>query len=181
MIIKKFNEMYQDDDTLGTIRDIIESNILDEYDVELENFGWGTQTSFQLNLPYGMEYRRMAYPSILYGYELPSGESIALDKNGEDHDVDLSLYEVTDQFEFLMVELRCSKSYLQENLEIIDKISSSIKMIESMTNLGLVDMSVEFFQNSISSDDYSLLSHINWKNPDMEKLGSFYQLEPAII
>lgn len=33
-MIKKFNEMDSNDDLIGTIRDILNSQILDEFDVE---------------------------------------------------------------------------------------------------------------------------------------------------
>lgn len=52
-MIKKFNEMYSDDTVLETIRDILDSQILDEFDVELGKFGWSVETKLIYNPPYG--------------------------------------------------------------------------------------------------------------------------------
>lgn len=52
-MIKKFNEMYSDDNVLETIRDILDSQILDEFDVELGKFGWSVETKLIYNPPYG--------------------------------------------------------------------------------------------------------------------------------
>ena len=48
-MIKKFNEMYSDDNVLETIRDILDSQILDEFDVELGKFGHSTEESYSCN------------------------------------------------------------------------------------------------------------------------------------
>lgn len=175
-MIKKFNEMFSEDDTLGTIRDILDSQILDDFDVELGNFGWGIETKFIFNPPYGIQYRRHMNPDIMYKYELPDGEEITINENGEEYvGLNLALYEMDDQLKFMMIELRCIKEYLMNNLvDIFNSIKSSITRIESMTDLRLGDLQASFFKNSMTFDEWWDIKHIDWKSDyNYDKINEF--------
>lgn len=173
-MIKKFNEMYSNDDVLGTIRDILDSQILDEFDVELGKFGWSVETKFVYDPPYG-QHRRYMHPSKMYQYELSDGEEVLVDSNGEEFDgLDISLYEVEDQSEFFHIELTCTDKYLKENFNIINSIKSSVLLIESMTDLTLTnDLSSGYFQNSIFTGEWRSVIHIDWKNIKEEEVKRF--------
>jgi len=160
MIIKKFNEMYQDDDTLGTIRDIIESNILDEYDVELFEFGRFNEKKF--GIPETKEYD----PTYSYTFsaDLLDGEGcvVAMDDD----------YELLKSTDFIYLALECESVQILENLNIIKSIEGSVKMIKSILNLNLIDLSDRTCRNSISDENWESV-FVNWESPNLQKIVKF--------
>lgn len=178
MKVKKFNEMYSEDDVLETIRDILDSQILDEFDLELGKFGWGVETKFIFNSPdaTGHQYRRHMNPDVVYQYELPDGEEVLINDNSEQFDgINILLYEVDEQSDFLIIEFRCIKEYFMNNLvDILNSIKSSISRIESMTYLRLGDLHASFFKNSITFDEWWDIKDIDWKSDyNYDKINEF--------
>ena len=163
-MIKKFNEMYSEDDILGTIRDILDSQILDEFDVELGKFGHSTEKSYSCNEfdTYSYIFTNDRYLVNVDGYGIEVG-----DPNEDDE-----CFLIRKQ-KFIFIELLCDKNYLLENLSIIDSIKSSINMISSICHIELTNMVDITVRNSISCDEWSHQIEVDWKNPNTSKILKF--------
>lgn len=160
--------MYSDDDVLETIRDILDSQILDEFDVELGKFGHSTEKSYSCN-----EFDTYSYISTNDGYLVNvDGYGVEVGDPNEDDECFL-----TGKQKFIFIELLCDKNYLLGNPSIVDSIKSSVNMISSICHIELTNMVDITVRNSISCDEWNHRIEVDWKTPNISKILKFLKLE----
>jgi hypothetical protein len=149
---------------LGDVQDILNSLVLDVYDLDLDLFGLASETKYSYN------GRSPGKPKFIYNYKLPDDQDLYLDGNNEEYPLSGSLYEPKETKEFVIIQLSCEKDYFLDKIELItDSIKSSVTMIKSMFGLKLVDLSDSSFKNSITYLDYSDIIYVSWDDFDISK------------
>jgi len=145
-MIKRFYEMVSDD-RVGDIMDIIESKILDEYDVCLKNFGPCEQLYLERS---GGIYSSRDH-KFIYEYILPNGQSKFYNDAGFIiSPPQIRNYMVVLRRKFFLIHLETNPKYLLENPEIIDVVKNSVSLMKSIAGLKLTNLVIGEFKNSVS-------------------------------
>lgn len=171
MSIKKFYEMVSDDH-IGTIQDILDDKILDDYNVNLANLG----VCKQIHLENRPSWKR--HLDHFYEYQLPNGESLLFNESGHRVSNRDNLFAIREKRAILIQLEIIDPEYLLENMEIIDLVKSSFETIKSMTNLEPVDFFLQRFKNGISI----MYTHgpgnhlgVNWSKEDPDSIRGFIE------
>lgn len=174
MSIKKFYEMVSDDH-IGTIQDILDDKILDDYNVNLVNLGVCKQIHFyKKHLSAGTPMSRYHF----YEYQLPNGESLLFNESGHRESNRYNLFVIREKRAILIQLEIIDPEYLLENMEIIDLVKSSFETIKSMTNLEPVDFFLHGFKNGISiMYTHAPSNHlrVNWSKEDPDSIREFIE------
>lgn len=171
MSIKKFYEMVSDDH-IGTIQDILDDKILDDYNVNLVNLG----VCKQIHLENRPSWKR--YLDHFYEYQLPNGESLLFNESGHRVTNRDNLFVIREKRAILIQLEIIDPEYLLENMEIIDLVKSSFETIKSMTNLEPVDFFLHGFKNGISimyTHGPSNHLRVNWSKEDPDSIRGFIE------
>ena len=171
MSIKKFYEMVSDDH-IGTIQDILDDKILDDYNVNLVNLG----VCKQIHLENRPSWKR--YLDHFYEYQLPNGESLLFNESGHRVTNRDNLFVIREKRAILIQLEIIDPEYLLENMEIIDLVKSSFETIKSMTNLEPVDFFLHGFKNGISimyTNGPSNHLRVNWSKEDPDSIRGFIE------
>lgn len=181
-MIKKFYEMVSDDH-IGTIKDILDDKILDDYDVYLNYLGICEEGIF----------REGDISNYIYRYYFPNKPKNSNTSYFDKHGIELmnsprKLWS-TSLKKSILIQLGSDPSYIMSNIEIVDKIKLSVNTIKSITGLETSDFVIFRFTNSIQISQYARSNYleVDWSNPDVERINKWVRLysggfsDPKII